>query len=69
MRENLQHLSFWVWVISVSLLYHMIAVLTETKRRSQSSGTGVIGNCEPLCGCWELNEARYSGRAMSALNF
>jgi hypothetical protein len=28
----------------------------QGEMRVGSSGLGVTGDCEPLCGCWELNQ-------------
>lgn len=61
---------FIVWVFCLHVCLCIICVsgsLWVTEKDIKSPGTGVRDDCEPLCGCWELNLGP-SGRAACGFN-
>lgn len=54
-------LTFNFYLVSMSVLpiclyvYHMADWCPWRSEGVGPPGTGVMGGCEPLCGCWELN--------------
>lgn len=49
-------------------VWHMHAVPMDARKYLRSSGTRLMGDCEPPCGCWLGTEPRSSGRTSSVLN-
>lgn len=45
-----------------------VCVVHKGKKRAQIAGTEVTDNCEPLCGCWEMNLGRVQEQQVFLLN-